>query len=266
MLLRTTLMALLMLGALAGVAIAGELEDGIAAALRGDSAIAYQLLRPLADRGIAKAQLYLAGLYYGAQHYADAARWYRKAADQGDAEAQNNLGIMYQEGQGVPQDYAEALRLFRNAADQRYAAAQRSLGNTYKDGRGVPQDDGQAAKWLRLAADQGDAVAQFSLGVMYDIGKGVPQSDGEAAKLYRNAAERGLVQAQSVLGVMYEIGRSVPQDYVLAHMWLNLAAAQGYQDAVKNRDYLATQMTPAQIADAQKLAREWRPVIQPPKQ
>jgi uncharacterized protein len=131
-LLRATLAASLMLGAVAGAAIAGPLEDGIAAGERGDYALAYQLLRPLGEQGTAKAQRYLGSLYYGAQHYADAALWYRKAADQGDVAAQTNLGLMYQDGQGVPQDYAEALRLFRKAADQRYPAAQRSLHDIYR--------------------------------------------------------------------------------------------------------------------------------------
>jgi TPR repeat protein len=137
-LLGVTLAASLMLGALAGVAIAGALEDGIAAALRGDNAIAYQLLRPLADQGTVKAQYYLGSVYYGSQRYTDAARWYRNAADQGDPAAQNNLGIMYKDGQGVPQDYAEALRLFskgcrtalRRSAVQSWQRLQGRTGRT----------------------------------------------------------------------------------------------------------------------------------------
>ena len=110
-------------------------------------------------------------------------KWFRKAAEQGDADAQHNLGVMYGEGQGVPQDYAEAL------------------------------------KWFRLAADQGEAIAQYNLGLMYGEGQGVPK------------------------------------DLVQAYKWFTLA---GDPEAVKSRDVVTRLMTPAQIAEAQKLAREWK--------
>ena len=86
-----------------------------------------------------------------------------------------------------------------------------------------------------------------------------------AHRLSHPLAEQGDVNAQSLLGAMYHDGLGVPQDYVRAHMWLNLAAAQGIQDAVENRNLVAERMTPAQIAEAQRLAREWRPTTQPPQ-
>jgi TPR repeat protein len=113
--------------------------------------------------------------------------------------------------------------------------------------------------WKSRLANQGNARAQTSLGVMYRDGLGVPQSYAEALKWYRLAADQGLASAQFFLGGMYANGQGVPQDYVLAHMWFNLSAAQGDQAAAKNRDDVAKLMTPAQIAEAQKLAREWRP-------
>ena len=94
---------------------------------------------------------------------------------------------------------------------------------------------------------------------MYDDGQGVPQDYAEAVKWYRLAAEQGLPRAQLSLGVMYFEGHGVPLDYVRAHMWFNLSAAQGMSLAPKNRDIVAKRMTPAQIAEAQKLAREWLP-------
>jgi FOG: TPR repeat, SEL1 subfamily len=162
-------------------------------------------------------------------------------------------------------DYATALRLFRPLADQGDAAAQYNLGVMYDNGQGVPQNDAEAVKWFRLAADQGDASAQFNLGTMYDKGEGVPQNYAEAAKWYRLAADQGDADAQYNLGIMYAKGQGVPQDYVSAHMWFNLSAAQGNQNAVKGRDITARRMTPAQIAEAQKLAREWKPTKQPPR-
>ncbi len=72
-------------------------------------------------------------------------------------------------------------------------------------------------------------------------------------------ARRGNADAQYNLGVMYGNGRGVPKDYVQAHLWYNLAAAQGTELARKNRDIIAEKMTPAQMAEAQRLARDWRP-------
>jgi len=84
-------------------------------------------------------------------------------ANQGDVEAQFNLGLTYYNGEGVPQDYAQAMKWYRLAADQGVAEAQYNLGLMYYNGRGVPQDDAQAMKWYRLAAEQGDAEAEYNL-------------------------------------------------------------------------------------------------------
>jgi TPR repeat protein len=147
----------------------------------------------------------------------------RRLADQGDATAQNNLGVLYHKGQGVPQNYTEAV------------------------------------KWYRMSADQGYALAQYNLGIMYYQGQGVPQNYTEAVKWYRMSADQGHAQAQYSLGVMYEQGQGVPQDYVQAHMWFNLAASQGAELAFKNRDKVAALMTPSQIEKAQALAAAWKP-------
>lgn len=216
---------------LSGNAYAGELEDGLAAFARSDYFTAFRLLMPLAKQGNPKAQLRLALMYGGLQGVPkdtiEAMKWFRKSAEQ-DAFNQNYLGILYRDGIDVPQDYNEAVRWFRKSAEQGYADAQHNLGVMYDNGKGVSQDDIEAAKWYRLSAEQGNAGAQNNLGVKYDNGKGVPQ------------------------------------DYVQAHMWFNLAAA-GLKDktdregAASNRDIAAGKMTPAQIAEAQKLAREWKP-------
>ncbi len=99
---------------------------------------------------------------------------------------------------------------------------------------------------------------------MYSEGQGVPQDYAEAVKWFTKAAEQGHAKAQNNLGLMHEEGRGVPQDYVQAHMWYNLAAAgsppgEARDEAAKDRDTVAKLMTPAQIAEAQRLAREWQP-------
>jgi TPR repeat protein len=171
--------------ALFGVAAAGQFEDGLAAYQRHD--------------------------------YAAALRYWRVAADHGEAAAQLNLGIMYEYGQGVRRDYAQAVVWYRKAAEQGFDVAQNNLGAMYYSGLGVPQDYEQAATWSRKAAEQGNAGAQGRLGLMYDDGQGVLQ------------------------------------DYVQAYMWYNLAGASGLRARV------AAKMTPAQIAEAQQMAREWQP-------
>ena len=114
-----------------------------------------------------------------------------------------------------------------------------------------------ALKELRPLAEQGFASSQSTLGTMYAKGQGVPQDYQEAVRWYRLAAEQGQAGAQNNLGLMYEEGQGVPQDYVLAHMWMNLATARGSEKAFKSRDTLEKLMTPAQLAEAQRLAREW---------
>ena len=118
---------------------------------------------------------------------------------------------------------------------------------------------GDYATALRLwspLAEQGNAAAQSNLCFMYDNGRGVTQDYQQATTWYRKAAEQGNARAQTNLGLMYANGQGVPKDYVQAHMWLNLAAAQNDVAATKNRDLVVAKMTPAQIAEAQKLARE----------
>ena len=87
----------------------------------------------------------------------------------------------------------------------------------------------------------------------------MPQDYAAAVTWWRKAADQGLASAQYNLGVMYANGQGVPQDYIQAHMWFNLATAQNDANAAKNRDIVAAKMAPAQIAEAQKLAREWKP-------
>jgi TPR repeat protein len=150
------------------------------------------------------------------------------AADQGDADAQFNLGRMYSLGQGVQQDGAEAVAWYRKSAAQNGLDAIYSVGLAYHDGLGVPQDFVAAEQWYRRAAEHGHAAAQLNLGNMFEAGEGVPQ------------------------------------DFVTAHKWFNLAAtrfpskdAENRAKAFLARDRVAAKMTSVQIAEAQRLARAW---------
>ena len=162
---------------------------------------------------------------YGRGDYATAVRGFLVHAEQGDARAQFILGVMYDFGQGVPEDDAEAVKWYRKAAEQGLAGAQSTLGLMYDNGRGVLKDEAEAVRWFRLAAEQGDATAQYGLGFKY-------------------------------AGLMYAAGEGVlKKDSVLAHMWSNIAGANGNAKARKLRDILEVGMTRAEVSRATELAR-----------
>ncbi|MBT5037994.1 MAG: sel1 repeat family protein, partial [Rhodospirillaceae bacterium] len=112
---------------------------------------------------------------------------------------------------------------------------------------------------IKPLAESGHAEAQYNLGLMYVGGHGVARDDAEAAKWYGNAARQELTEAQYNLGLMYALGQGVKKNYILAHMWWTIAARQGHQGASKNREIAAAGMSRDQMAEAQKLAREWQP-------
>ena len=157
------------------------------------------------------------------------------------------------------EDYATALREWRPLAEQGDALAQYNLGVLYRKGRGVPQDDVQARQWYAKAAAQGQAKAQFNLGTLYFNGEGVPKDYPQALRWFRLAADQGEAVAQTKIAIMYDDGQGVSQDLVQAYKWYSLAATNGDKPAAELRDATAKQMTPAQIAEGQKLALEWKP-------
>lgn len=190
---RAALTASLMPVAIAGAAVAGQLEDAAAARQTGYFTAAVKLYRPLAA--------------------------------QGDVRAQNDLGALYDNGQGVAQDFSEAVMWYRQAAEKGYAPAQANLCRTYFMGRGVSRDYAEAVKWCLRAAEQNEA------------------------------------NGQGLIGNMYANGIGVPQDYVEAYKWLTLAAEQTFPDqyaALATRDTLLSKMTLIQIAQAWTLVRSWR--------
>ena len=115
-----------------------------------------------------------------------------------------------------------------------------------------------ALKEFRPLAGQGVTVAQFTLGGMYEKGQGVPQDYQEAVQWFRLAAEQGYALAQNNLGAMYANGLGVRQNFVQAYMWATLAASQNVELAAKWKDFLVKELTPAQLAEAQRLARKWK--------
>ena len=267
---------------------AGELEDAQAAIGTGDYATALRSLGTLADQDNVQAERLLGIMYVKGlgvpQDYGMAMRWLRLAANKGLPDAQNEVGVLYRQGRGVERNEAEAVKWFRLAADRGgFVVAQNNLADSYVLGIGVAQDFGEAFKWYRIAADQSSSYAENVLGVAYEHGFYVAQDDAEAFRWYRRAANRiydrpdntWIHSPQYNIGAMYASGRGTAQDYVRALMWFNLAIAFGdtkppaplgiklvdtsIYTALEQRDRLMALMTSAQIAEAGKLANEWRP-------
>ena len=183
---------------------------------------------------------------------------WRPLAEEGDAQAQYYVGLMYARGEGVPEDNLQAAHWFRKSAEQGNPQSQYHLGTLYANGKGVPEDDRQAVHWLGEAARQGDARAQFNLGIMYELGEGVPKDDRQAVNWYQQAAEQGHAKAQFGLGSMFAAGSGIAQDNLRAYAWFNLAATRGDERvrhlAVRRRAALLEEMGTAQVVEAQLLS------------
>ena len=207
---------------------------------------AVKWVQKAAEQGLARAQYDLGRMYRNGyrngtgveQSDEKAAEWYLKAAEQGFASAQYNLGAMYLHGTGVERSYEKAAGWYLKAAKQGLADAQYKLGLMYKCGTGVTRSYEKAAEWVQKAAEQGFADAQCKLGLMYEDDTGVAQSYEKAVEWYLKAAEQGDAQAQYNLGVMYANGTGVEQSYEKAREWLQKAAKQGHASAKEQLDKL----------------------------
>ncbi len=154
-------------------------------------------------------------------------------------------------------DFATALAEWKPLAEAGEARAQFNMAVLYDNGYGVEVDLAEAMKWFRLAAEQGLAMAQYNLGYMYAAGHGVERDVTEAAKWYWLAAEQGMPVAQFNLATLFLSPRSMPQDLINAYMWLEVATALGYMKAAEYREAVAVRMNPNDIATAETMARKW---------
>ena len=276
------------------------------------SAGGFEVLRERAMQGDAAAQTGLAYLYEQGQgvprDYAEAFRWYLKAAEKGDAIAQFNVGLLHFNGRGTKQDktsgiiwirkaaeqgppraqtlaaatyatsgdYAKALDLYRKAAENGDDQAQETLGFIYTSGpyaewrKVVPTDLSLGVAWLRRAVESDNSNAEYSLASLYKDGRGVIQDYKEAVRLYQMAAEQGHSDSQYSLGTMYLNGQGVTANPIIAYMWCNIAAAQTdaarifpVEMAIKGRELAEETMRVFKVADgveqAQELSRIWKP-------
>jgi len=156
-------------------------------------------------------------------------------------------------------DYAAAIKEWQPLAEKGDAESQYFMGSLSYYGFGVPQDYNKAEYWYRKAAEQGDASAQLALGFMYLYGQSVDFDTKKTVYWWHKAAEQGSADAQFKLGYIYTQGSYLEKDIIKAYMWLSLAADRKHRQAAVRRDEVAKQMTPQQLAEAQRLAHEWKP-------
>ncbi|MFZ6727480.1 tetratricopeptide repeat protein [Undibacterium sp. MH2W] len=194
---------------------------------------------------------------YAENDYDAAAEAFRAAAEQGDANAQTSLGLMYLKGEGVEENEKTALELFEKAAAQGDVRGEVNLARMYAKGKaGLVPDYKMAVSWFDKAAEQGYADAQYSLGVLYVTGNGVPLNYKKAQTLFSQAADQNNTSAQYQLGLMNFKGKGMPVNMVEAYKWLSLAGE--YDDAPVYRDYLSRNMNQEQIDKAVALADDWK--------
>ncbi len=178
-----------------------------------------------------------------------------------DPVALNRTGDRYRKGMSVTRDAAEAALWYRRAAERGHAAAQNNLAALYESGQGVVKDAAEAARWFRMAAAQGEPHAQHSLGVLYRDGRGVGH-DPAAAKWIGAAARQGHGGAFVDLGVLYWEGLGAMRDDTQAYMWWALAAASGDKMGARLCAVAEKTMAPDKIAEAKNQARQWKPITQ----
>lgn len=226
-------------------------------------------LRARIAKGDVEAEVALGNLYESGQSVlpldpAQAAEWYRRAADKGHVGAQMNLAMMYFDGQGVPRSIPQAIAWYEKAAEGGDAIAMFNLGSIYETGVDrVARDHRKAAAWYQKAAAQENETAQYRLGLLYRDGRGVARDRGQAIEWLRKAAEQDETDAQIELGILLSPGRGLSADIVEAHMWLNLAASRWKNEgkrvrAGQLRDRLEKTMTEDQRAQAYRRATEWQ--------
>jgi len=202
---------------------------------------------------------------YKNKDYAAALKEFKSLAAAGNAEAQFDVGLMYDNGDGMPQDYQsiisrvdQAMTWYRKSAEQGFAPAQTNLGIMLETGGRVERNYIEAASWYRKAAAQGDAAAQFNLGIIYYSGRGddIAPNYNEAAMWLGKSADQGNSAAQIALGRMYEYGQGVLINYVQAYKLYLLADAAGNDSAPTNKESVEAKMTPEQIQEAKALVKK----------
>ena len=218
----------------------------------------YGVNRAKAEKGDAEAQYYIGKVNCDGEFrkdYAQAIKWLTLSADQGYEKAK----ILLSEIQDIAAKQEAFFQEMKTRAQNADAIAQYNLGTCYYSGQGTAQDLVEAVKWFHKAADQGVPLAQFNLGYCYYFGIGVTKDPVEAARWFREAAERDNANAQLNFALCLAKGDGVAKDYAEAYKWANLASAHGDEAAKETLRELEIRLTAAQVAEGQRLSREFKP-------
>ena len=190
------------------------------------------------------------------QDFTVAEEHYRTASDLGNSIAQYNLGHMYHRGENAKmvKDDKEALKFWKLAAEQGDAKAMVNIGLKYEDEQSALYNPKESVKWLQLAAKNNESHGQFLLAYRYHFGVGVVKDYQQALKLYQLSAAQGNLRAQHNLGVMYGNGEGVDEDPVIAYMWFNIAVINGHQHSENARVAAKNDLTDKQFKQAEELS------------
>ena len=195
--------------------------------------------------------LFLASKSVEEKQYQNAVEFLKEGSSKGDERCDYYLAVLMLSGElEGERDSKAASEWLRNAADAGHADAQLNLGKLYEIGDGVDRDLAKAVEWYIKAAEAGLPAGQAQLGVLYEAGRGVEQDTASAIKLYRKAAKRGDPIGQAALGAAYYYGVGVSKSIVDGYMWTKLASRQGNPEARSNLPAIVSEMTPKELKRA----------------
>jgi uncharacterized protein len=222
---------------------------------------AYKHLKQYAEQGQARAQYALGQIYWTGtdkipKNYTLAYKWWMLATKQNHPGATFSIGVIYNTGSGLPRDETKAFQWFKKSADLGEKYAYETLGDFYREGIVVRRNYKLAYRYYKKAALLGVTWAMYRSGLMAKKLAHLPVISSSAKRWFSMAADQGDRDAMFELGVVHAEGIGTLQNFVTAHMWLNITSSFGNVKARTYRDKIAKKMTPAQIAEAQKLARE----------
>ncbi len=191
-------------------------------------------------------------------HYATAMRAWLPMAEAGNPEAQNNVGYMYEEGLGVPQNYLLAMNWYRQAADNGLAEAQHNMGMLYHHGYGVAENLGEAFRWFKLAADQELAESEYMLALAFENGEGTELDYLEAKRLFLSAARKNYVPAQLMYAFMLQAGEGGDSEPFSAYVWGKIAELNGSDAAIDITTLSTVQLEDEEIIEAEQVIANCR--------
>ena len=191
-------------------------------------------------------------------HYATAMRAWLPMAEAGNPEAQNNVGYMYEEGLGVPQNYLLAMNWYRQAADKGLAEAQHNMGMLYHHGYGVAENLGEAFRWFKMAADQELAESEYMLALAFESGEGTELNYTEAKRLFLSAARKNYVPAQLMYAFMLQAGEGGDSEPFSAYVWGKIAELNGSDAAIDITTLSTVQLEDEEIIEAEQVIANCR--------